>query len=208
MRVVPGELSHCDLWSVMPAPHAIARAQEHVLKYRLVVVSRTVRAAAGLAGGWLFDRAMSGWDVTVLAEDVADPLPARVLGAFVVPWDSVPASADGPDPQAVAIIGNPQDFDERMRRWVTDYSHRGQETTLWGEDARLGPHLHTEPAKFRPSRTALLFKSHALNETAGPPAALPAEEYFRAVGPVAQGVTHLRPHRQSDGSRWAAGPGA
>ncbi|MEV0362327.1 hypothetical protein [Nocardia fusca] len=178
------------------------------MRYRLVVVSRTVRDAVGLAGGWLFDRVMSGWDVTVLSEDVADPLPARILGAFVVPWDSVPASADGPDPQALAIIGNPQVFDDRMRRWVTDYSHRGPETTLWGEDAGLGPHLRAEPARFRPSRTALLFKAHALNEVAGPPAAVLDEESFCAVGPVARGVTHLRTHRQPGGFRWAAGPGA
>ncbi|WP_416566199.1 hypothetical protein [Nocardia testacea] len=195
MRVVPRELSHLDLLSVMPAPRAIARAQEHVLKYRLVVVSRTVRDAVGLAGGWLFDRAMAGWDVTVLSRDVTDPLPARILGAYVVPWDSVPESAAGPEPQAVAVIGNPQDFDERMRHWVTDYSQRGQETTLWGEDTWLGPHVHTELARFRPSRTALLFKAHALNKTAGPPAALPAEEPFRAVGPMVRGVTYLRAYR-------------
>ncbi|MGI5218015.1 hypothetical protein [Nocardia sp. CA-290969] len=207
MRAVHRERFHHDLHSVMPAPRAIARAQEHVLRYRLVVVSRTVPEVVGLAGGWLFDRAMSGWEVTVLSEDVADPLPARVLGAYVVCWDSVPASAEGPDPQALAIVGDPRDFDERMRRWVTDYAHRGRETTLWGESAGLGPQPHAEPAIFRPSRSALLFKAHALNRTAGPPAAVPVEETFRAVGPAARGVTHLRAHRLTGGSGRAAEPG-
>ncbi|MFI5717531.1 hypothetical protein [Nocardia sp. NPDC051750] len=178
------------------------------MRYRLVVVSPTVREAVRLAGGWLFDRAMSGWDVTILAGEVADPLPARVLGALVVPWDTVPASAEGPDPHAVAVIGNPQDFDDRMRRWVTDYSHRGQETTLWGEAVWVDLPLHAEPGIFRPSRTALLFKAHALNETTGPPAAPSADEPFRAVGPVLRGVTSLQAHRQSGGSRSAVGPGA
>lgn len=92
MLAVPREHPSGNAVAVMPGPRAIARAHEHVLRYRLVVVTRTVRDAASAAGGWLFDRAMAGWEVTVLAEDATDPRPARVLGAFVVDWASVPAA--------------------------------------------------------------------------------------------------------------------
>ncbi|MEV0047918.1 hypothetical protein AB0H60_31220 [Nocardia rhamnosiphila] len=105
----------------------------------------------------------------------------------MVAWDSVPQAAVGPDPQALAVVGDPRDFDERMSRWVTDYLHGGKETTLWGDNAWPGPHPHTEPVRFCPSRTALLFKAHALDRTGRSPSAVPGIEYFRVTGAAVSG---------------------
>ena len=36
------------------------------MRYRLDVVAPTVLDAVMFAGGWVYDRVMAGWDVTVL----------------------------------------------------------------------------------------------------------------------------------------------
>ena len=54
---------------------------EHDMRYRLDVVASSVVDVVRFAGGWLFDRAMAGWDVTVLIADRPDDRPLQVLGA-------------------------------------------------------------------------------------------------------------------------------
>jgi hypothetical protein len=48
------------------------------------------------AGGWLFDRVMGGWDVTVFVADPADVRPLQILGTQTLDLDyafgSMPAS--------------------------------------------------------------------------------------------------------------------
>ncbi|MBV9351060.1 MAG: hypothetical protein JOZ23_05930, partial [Mycobacterium sp.] len=51
------------------------------MRYRLDVVAADVIDVVKFAGGWLFDRAMAGWDVTVLVADHPDDRPLKVLGA-------------------------------------------------------------------------------------------------------------------------------
>ena len=51
------------------------------MRYRLDVVAADVADVVRFAGGWLFDRAMAGWDVTVLVADHPDERPLRILGA-------------------------------------------------------------------------------------------------------------------------------
>ncbi|WP_343575423.1 hypothetical protein [Mycobacterium sp.] len=50
------------------------------MRYRLDVVAADVADVVTFAGGWLFDRAMAGWDVTVLVADHVDERPLRILG--------------------------------------------------------------------------------------------------------------------------------
>ncbi|PRC60972.1 hypothetical protein C6A85_14110, partial [Mycobacterium sp. ITM-2017-0098] len=52
------------------------------MRYRLDVVSPTVRDAVRFAGGWVYDRVMAGWDVTVL------------VGAKDLQWTHVLVVAD------------------------------------------------------------------------------------------------------------------
>ena len=40
------------------------------MRYRLDVVAGSVVDVVRFAGGWLFDRAMAGWDVSVLLTDL------------------------------------------------------------------------------------------------------------------------------------------
>ncbi len=54
------------------------------MRYRLDVVAPTVLDAVRFAGGWVYDRVMAGWDVTVLVGADEDARPLEILGAEVL----------------------------------------------------------------------------------------------------------------------------
>ena len=105
------------------------------MRYRLDVVAPTVLDAVRFAGGWVYDRVMAGWDVTVLVGDDEDARPLEILGAEVLDLESVLASWDErPHPQTVAVAADLFDRDARVRRGVLDALDQGAtEVTLWGE---------------------------------------------------------------------------
>ena len=45
------------------------------MRYRLDVVAANAADAVRFAGGWMYDRVMAGWDVTVLLADRTDERP-------------------------------------------------------------------------------------------------------------------------------------
>ena len=51
------------------------------IRYRLDVVAPSVIEVVTHAGGWLFDRVMAGWDVSVYIADRTDVRPLQILGA-------------------------------------------------------------------------------------------------------------------------------
>ena len=59
------------------------------MRYRLDVVAPTVLDAVRFAGGWVCDRVMAGWDVTVLIGNDEDVRPLEILGAEVRDLESV-----------------------------------------------------------------------------------------------------------------------
>ena len=50
------------------------------MRYRLDVVAPSVPEVVRFAGGWLVDRVMAGWDVTVLIDTNEDLRPLEILG--------------------------------------------------------------------------------------------------------------------------------
>jgi hypothetical protein len=58
-----------------------AEAVRHFLRPRLTAIAPTAAEVVRQAGGWLFDQAMAGWDVTVITTEHPDPRPLRMLGA-------------------------------------------------------------------------------------------------------------------------------
>ena len=73
------------------------------MRYRLDVVAASVADVVRFAGGWLFDRAMAGWDVTVLLADHAadhpDDRPLQILGARTLDLeDALGRSGRNPSP--------------------------------------------------------------------------------------------------------------
>lgn len=139
-------------------------------RYRLDVVARNVPEVVKFAGGWLVDRVMAGWDVTVLLSADEDVRPLEILGVATHDLEAaLDEWADRPHPQTVAVAAELFVSDERVRRGVLGALDHGlTEVTLWGEhwpeelDSTIGYVHH------RLSGAARAFKAQALAATAAP----------------------------------------
>jgi hypothetical protein len=105
------------------------------MRYRLDVVARDVPDVVTSAGGWLVDRVMAGWDVTVLISGDEDIRPLEILGVAIQDLESALRDwTDRPHPQTVAVGADLFATDERVRRGVLGALDQGMtEVTLWGE---------------------------------------------------------------------------
>jgi hypothetical protein len=142
------------------------------MRYRLDVVAAGVADVVRFAGGWLYDRAMAGWDVTVLLADHSagrlDDRPLQILGAQTIDLEEALAARDAgvetrPHPQALAAAADLFGCDSRVRHGVLQaLDHGATEVTLWGEtwpselDDTVGLVQH------QLSRAAQIFKAQAL----------------------------------------------
>jgi hypothetical protein len=134
------------------------------MRYRLDVVASNVVDVVRFAGGWLFDRAMAGWDVTVLIADHPDDRPLQILGARTLDLESALESAGTrPRPQALAAAADLFGCDSRVRQGVLQaLDHGVTEVTLWGETwpPELGDSVGL--VQHRLSTAAQTFKAQAL----------------------------------------------
>jgi hypothetical protein len=159
------------------------------MRYRLDVVASDVADVVRFAGGWLFDRAMAGWDVTVLlteSGDDPDQRPLQILGAKTLDLEDALDSVDArPHPQALAVASDLFGCDSQVREGVLQALNQGAtEVTLWGEawpaelDDSVGLVQH------RLSSAAQIFKGRALaaalNGTGTPPGSVGHTETFRS----------------------------
>src|ERR1700734_1067170 len=67
-------------------------AVRHSLRPRMTAIAPSAAEAVQYAGGWLFDQAMAGWDVTVVTVDDGDPRPLDILGVRARNVDAVLAA--------------------------------------------------------------------------------------------------------------------
>ena len=134
------------------------------MRYRLDVVAPTVLDVVKFAGGWVYDRVMAGWDVTVLIGDGEDVRPLEILGADVRDLESVLASWDErPHPQTVAVSADLFDRDPRVRQGVLEALEQGAtEVTLWGEGLPAELDESVDSVQHRLSAAARAFKAQAL----------------------------------------------
>jgi hypothetical protein len=152
------------------------------MRYRLDLVAPTVLDAVRFAGGWVCDRVMAGWDVTVLIGDDADVRPLEILGAEVRDLESVLASwEDRPHPQTIAVAADLFDRDSRVRKGVLTALEQGAtEVTLWGERLPAELDNSVDSVQHQLSAAARAFKAQALaaaNDSAA--AAVGDTETFR-----------------------------
>jgi hypothetical protein len=134
------------------------------MRYRLDVVAPTVLDAVKYAGGWIFDRVMAGWDVTVLVGNDDDPGPLQILGARTLDLDSVLiAWQERPHPQTVAVAAEMFDRDPRVLAHVRTALDQGAtEVTLWGERLPAELDHSVDSAQHHLSSAARAFKARAL----------------------------------------------
>jgi hypothetical protein len=165
------------------------------MRYRLDVVAPTVLNAVRFAGGWIYDRVMAGWDVTVLIATDDDARPLEILGADVRDLETVLASwEERPHPQTVSVAADLFDSDSRVHQHVLNALEQGAtEVTLWGE--RLPAELDdsVDSVEHHLSAAARAFKTQALeaaNESEA--AAVGHTETFRC-GMMASVATDLVP---------------
>lgn len=152
------------------------------MRYRLDVVAPSVSDAVRFAGGWIYDRVMAGWDVTVLVGGDENVRPLTILGAETLDLESVLADWEGrPHPQTVAVAANMVDRDSRVLQHVRNALEQGgTEVTLWGERLPAELDSSVDSVEHHLSAAARAFKAKALAATDDPDAAeVGACEMFR-----------------------------
>jgi hypothetical protein len=155
------------------------------LRYRLDVVAADVADVVRFAGGWLFDRAMAGWDVTVLLTDLADrpdDRPLQILGVDVLDLEDALASVETwPRPQALAAAADLFGCDSRVRQGVLQaLDHGVTEVTLWGETWPAELDDSVGLVQHRLTMAARIFKGQALAAAAVPESPIGHTETFRS----------------------------
>ena len=150
--------------------------------YRLDVVAPTALDAVRCAGGWIYDRVMAGWDVTVLIGSKDDLRPLHILGAQTLDLQAVLDQwEDRPHPQTVAVAADLFDRDPRVLQHVRNALEQGAtEVTLWGESLPAELDGSVDSAQHHLSAAARAFKSRALAAANDPEAnSVAASETFR-----------------------------
>jgi hypothetical protein len=138
------------------------------MRYRLDVAAADSADAVRFAGGWMYDRVMAGWDVTVLLADRANERPLQILGVATADLESALALwAERPHPQTVAVAADLFASNERVRRGVLGALEQGlTEVTLWGDTCPAELDDSVGPVAHRLSAAARAFKSQALTAAA------------------------------------------
>lgn len=154
------------------------------MRYRFDIVGRSVVDIVTAAGGWLYDRATAGWDVSVMMLDAfedTDTRPLQILGAQVLDLASVLTHWEQwPQPQTIAVCAQMFDGHAQVRQGVLEaLEHPNTEVTLWGDvPAELDSDVDVR--QHRLSAAARAFKAQALMAAGVDPAAAASRtETFR-----------------------------
>lgn len=152
------------------------------MRYRLDVVASSVADVVTFAGGWLFDRSMAGWDVTVLLTDHPDDRPLHILGAKTLDLESALTSVGTrPRPQALAAAADLLGSDPRVRTGVLHaLDHGVTEVTLWGKTWPVELDDSVGLVEHRLSMAAQTFKARALAAAGLAGATFGVAERFRS----------------------------
>jgi hypothetical protein len=134
------------------------------MRYRLDVVAPSVPEVVKFAGGWLVDRVMAGWDVTVLISAGEDTRALEILGVQTYDLESaLEMWADRPHPQTVAVAADLFASDQRVRQGVLNALDDGlTEVTLWGEQCPEELDDTVGSVRHHLSAAARAFKAQAL----------------------------------------------
>lgn len=162
-------------------------------RYELDVIGAEVADVVACAGGWLFDRVMAGWDVTVAVPAGLDVAALGILGVRTLSSDRFLDSR--PATRALAVAGPLCNGDRLVRELVGAALRSARtEVTVWG-DAWI-PTLGSRGSAVRHelSSAARVFKAQALS-AAGVDATdvAPFEAFFSHGRPVRTDYPDLLP---------------
>ncbi|CAM4258964.1 hypothetical protein MB901379_00310 [Mycobacterium basiliense] len=136
--------------------------QGECLRHRLEIVATSVIDVVAAAGGWVCDRALAGWQVTVLLPPGCDTRPVRILGASTA---EMPAglALPGRTSPTLAVSASAFAADDHVRQRVLEsLDHRLAEVALWGDGWPLRVSRGTRPVHHVLSAAARAFKRQAL----------------------------------------------
>ena len=118
-------------------------------------------------GGLIFDRAMAGWDVSVVVDGgtdrVIDDRPIRILGGRVAKRLGTNRVGLLARPHLLAVATDVMVKSEAVRRQVLAAGNdKDAEVLLWGRHHPTNLNCTFVAARHRPSAAAQVFKSQAL----------------------------------------------
>jgi hypothetical protein len=135
-------------------------------RYQFQVVAANIVDAVMSIGGLIFDRAMAGWQVSVVVDGgtdrVIDDRPIRILGGRVAKrWEDRVGRL--PRPHMLAVATDVMVKSEAMRRQVLAAGNdKEAEVLLWGRHHPTNLNCRFVAGRHRPSAAAQVFKSQAL----------------------------------------------
>ena len=141
-----------------PAP--VTRA----LRPRLVALATSTADVVQVAGGWLCDQVLAGWDVIVVTADHEDQRALRILGVRGRDLESALAvPLLGPCLRALAVETGLYCSDERVHQMVRAVAETGRtEIRLWGYAWPADLDARADRVSHRLSVAAGAFKAQAL----------------------------------------------
>jgi hypothetical protein len=155
--------------------------------YQFQVVARNIADAVMSIGGLIFDRAMAGWDVSVVVDGevdgTVDDRSVRILGARLDERMSGPNYAAAlPRPHLLAVATDVVVKSDAVRRHVLALGDDGEtDVLLWGRHHPTNLPRKFVAARHQPSAAAHIFKSHALLAPVGAQAIPRADEGFYSM---------------------------
>ncbi|WP_290049102.1 hypothetical protein [Nocardia nova] len=168
----------------------MAESGRRSLRYQLVVVADNPVEVVSRAGGWLFDRAVAGWEVTVAVDAPGDIRPLMILGLGVLDLGCVlRCRRQLPIPHAFAVAGDLSALGEPAREWAHRYLGSARtDVRFWGDtEYRDTSFAQASPTQYVPTRAARAFKAYALEAVGMRPPATDVEFFRAVVGAVAAG---------------------
>ena len=147
---------------------SLREAPDEFGKYQFQVVARNIADAVVSIGGLIFDRAMAGWEVSVVVDGdidgAVDDRPVRILGAHLAKRMPGPNYAAAlPRPHMLAVATDVMIKSDAVRRHVLALGNDGEtDVLLWGRHHPTNFARTFVAARHQPSAAAHIFKSHAL----------------------------------------------
>jgi hypothetical protein len=140
-------------------------ATTRLFRYQLNVIAASVADVVQSAGGWLFDRRMTGWEVNILLSEQNDARALRILGATTIDLRSgLACFMRGPErAAALAVAADLLAIDESIHEEVLEAVRSGlTEVALWGDSRPANIVGQVDSTEYRLSAAARMFKGHAL----------------------------------------------
>ena len=154
-------------------------------RYQLCVLAHDIGELVDSAGGWICDRTLAGWDVSVALSEPHDLRPLQILGVTTLLTHQRFASVnDGGATTSIAVAPGIFENNDHIRGAVLQALDRPAiEVTFWGPSLPSVLHGQLARRQHRLSDAARAFKTHALAAAAVPGFAIGATEVHYSTAP-------------------------